>query len=131
MKKIVAGLAALAFLFPTAAHAETPSIVKQAHCKSYTPVSASDMRKYPGLRKSERKDAGTCKINGTKVYVITFKSKGQQSDWEFKLWVSYLPNEVWWNHGSKFVVMSQHGSKSAADAAVQRFGGITTNDWDN
>lgn len=67
-------------------------------------------------------DSGICTIRGTRVNVITFRSRGQDAQWNARMTNTFGP-KFYWADGRGAVVVSKYGNRMAAELGARRLPG--------
>lgn len=121
-KIVIAFIAALAVLLPTAPAAEA------AH--SHYGESARKVAGEIGCKRFHRngsgafhRDSGVCWVRGKRVNVITFRNALQQRDWNAVARAG-LSARHWWANGRGAVVTARNGNKPAARIGARRLPGV-------
>ena len=121
-KIVIAFIAALAVLLPTAPAAEAAhshygesarKVAREIGCKRFHRTGAGALNM----------DAGVCWVNGKRVNVITFRGPKQQRDWNTGARLM-LPTSHWWANGRGALVTARNGNKPAARIGARRLPGV-------
>lgn len=119
-KVVISVTVVLALLVPTAPAAQAAHdhygesarhVAREIHCKRFDRLSlALDL------------DSGVCRVKGRRVYVITFRSRRQQREWNEVAHGGLRPDH-WWANGKGAIVTARNGNRAAARIGARRLPG--------